>query len=117
AGVKSLSEARRKIDALDDEILDLLAARAKVARGVAKIKRRDKVEVFHDPERERAVLERLVKRGGRRFPPDTIRHVFREVMSACLALEEPLDVAYLGPEGTFSQIAAQKLFGREARYR
>lgn len=115
--VKSLSEARKRIDDLDDRILDLLAARAQVARAVAKIKRREKVEVFHDPEREQQVLDRLVRRGGRRFPPDTIRHVFREVMSACLSLEEPLNVAYLGPEGTFSQVAAQKLFGREVRYR
>jgi chorismate mutase/prephenate dehydratase len=115
--VKSLSEARKRIDALDDEILDLLAARAQIARAVAKIKRRDNVQVFHDPEREHQVLKRLVKRGGKRFPPDTIRHVFREVMSACLSLEEPLRIAYLGPEGTFSQVAAQRLFGREARYR
>lgn len=115
--MKSLSDARRRIDALDDEILDLLARRAELARTVAKIKRREKVEVFHDPERERQVLERLVKRGGRKFPPETIRHVFREVMSACLSMEEPLRVSYLGPEGTFSQVAAQRLFGRQARYR
>ena len=81
------------------------------------MKRAAEIEVFHDPERERQVLERLVKRGGDRFPPDAIRAVFREVMSACLSVEEPLRVAYLGPEGTFSQMAARHLFGLQARYR
>lgn len=81
------------------------------------MKRAAEIEVFHDPERERQVLDRLVKRGGDRFPPDAIRAVFREVMSACLSVEEPLRVAYLGPEGTFSQMAARHLFGLQARYR
>lgn len=112
-----LGAARAKIDALDDHILGLLEERADVARHVAEIKRAAEVEVFHDPERERQVLERLVKKGGGRFPPDAIRAVFREVMSGCLSVEEPLRVAYLGPEGTFSQMAARHLFGLQARYR
>jgi chorismate mutase/prephenate dehydratase len=112
-----LGEARARIDALDDTILKLLEERAHIAREVAVVKREAKIEVFHDPERERQVLERLVKRGGDRFPPDAIRAVFREVMSACLSVEQPLRVAYLGPEGTFSQTAARHLFGLQARYR
>ena len=116
-GAPNLSDARRKIDDLDSKILDLLAARADVAKEVAAIKRAARVEVFHDPERERAVLDRLVSEGGKRFPPDAIRAVFREVMSACLSVEEPLRVAYLGPEGTFSQMAARSVFGLQARYR
>lgn len=113
----ALSEARARIDALDDTILELLQERADVAREVAAVKRAAEIEVFHDPERERHVLERLVKRGGDRFPPDAVRAVFREVMSACLSVEEPLRVAYLGPEGTYSQTAARHLFGLQARYR
>lgn len=81
------------------------------------MKRAAEIAMFHDPERERQVLERLVKKGGDRFPPDAIRAVFREVMSACLSVEEPLRVAYMGPEGTFSQTAARHLFGLQARYR
>lgn len=115
--VPGLADARRRIDALDDEILALLASRASLAKTVARLKRTADVASFHDPERERYVLERLVALGGKRFPPDAIRAVFREVMSACLSMEEPLRVAYLGPEGTFSQMAARSLFGREARYR
>ncbi len=114
---RGLTQARGKIDALDDEILELLAKRAELARDIAELKRAAEVEIFHDPERERMVLERLVLRGEKRFPPDAIRAVFREVMSACLSVEEPLRVAYLGPEGTFSQMAARHLFGLQARYR
>lgn len=113
----ALGPARARIDALDTSILSLLAERADVAREVAELKRAANVEVFHDPERERAVLDRLVKAGGTRFPPDAIRAVFREVMSACLSVEQTLRVAYLGPEGTFSQLAARRLFGLQARYR
>ena len=116
-GRPALGPARARIDALDDTILKLLQERADVAREVAAVKRAAKMEAFHDPERERQVLERLVKRGGDRFPPDAIRAVFREVMSACLSVEQPLRVAYLGPEGTFSQMAARRLFGLQARYR
>jgi chorismate mutase/prephenate dehydratase len=117
ASVPGLAEARARIDALDDEILDLLARRAAIAQQIAVAKRTARVPVFHDPERERRVLERLVQKGGDRFPPDAIRAVFREVMSACLSVEQPLRVAYLGPEGTFTQLAARHLFGLQARYR
>jgi chorismate mutase/prephenate dehydratase len=111
-----LGSARSRIDALDDAILDLLAKRADVAREVARVKRAAKARVFHDPERERQVLERISKRGAGRFPEGALRAVFREVMSGCLALEEPLRVAYLGPEGTFTHTAARHLFGLQARY-
>jgi chorismate mutase/prephenate dehydratase len=115
--IAGLANARQKIDSLDDRILELLGQRADVAREVAEAKRAAQVQVFHDPERERRVLERLIEKGETRFPPDAIRAVFREVMSACLSVEQPLRVAYLGPEGTFSQLAARRLFGLQARYR
>jgi chorismate mutase/prephenate dehydratase len=115
--VAGLSDSRARIDTLDDAILDLLAERAAVARDIATKKRAAKLLVFHDPERERAVLNRLVDKGGKRFPPEAIRAVFREVMSACLSVEQPLRVSYLGPEGTFSHLAARRLFGLQARYR
>lgn len=116
-GKPVLAGARARIDALDDAILDLLEKRADVAREIAVAKQQAKIESFHDPERERQVLERLSLRGEGRFPPDAVRAVFREVMSACLSVEQPLRVAYLGPEGTFSQMAARHLFGLSARYR
>jgi chorismate mutase/prephenate dehydratase len=115
--IAGLGGARKRIDALDDAILDLLADRARVAHEIAAAKRAAALAIFHDPERERRVLERLIDRGAKRFPPDAIRAVFREVMSACLSVEQPLRVAYLGPEGTFTHLAARRLFGLQARYR
>ena len=112
-----LDELRRRIDALDDRVVDLLAERAELADAAAAAKRAAGLASMHDPERERRVLDRLAERGAGRFPRDSVRAVFREVMSGCLALEQPLAVAFLGPEGTFSHMAARHLFGLAARYR
>jgi chorismate mutase / prephenate dehydratase len=113
----SLDDLRARIDAIDDGILALLAERAEVAIAVAQAKRAANVTQFHDPERERRVLTRLQAKGAGRFPREAIRILFREVMSACLSLEEPMKVAFLGPEGAFTQMAARHLFGLAARYR
>jgi chorismate mutase / prephenate dehydratase len=113
----SLDDLRARIDAIDDGILALLAERAEVAIAVAQAKRAANAAQFHDPERERRVLARLQEKGAGRFPRDAIRILFREVMSACLSLEEPMKVAFLGPEGAFTQMAARHLFGLAARYR
>lgn len=115
--IPGLNEARQRIDSLDDQILKLLARRADVARDIAEVKRAAELSVFHDPERERRVLDRLMAKGSDHLSPSAIRAVFREVMSACLSVEQQLVVAYLGPEGTFSQLAARRLFGLQARYR
>ncbi|MGD0675282.1 MAG: prephenate dehydratase [Polyangiaceae bacterium] len=110
----SLDDLRKRIDELDDGILKLLDERARVVSDVAREKRDARLPTY-DPERERLVLDRLAARAGR-FPADAIRAVYREVMSACLALQEPLKVAYLGPEGTFSHAAARAFFGLAATY-
>src|SRR5579859_2716548 len=110
----NLDQLRATIDALDDEILRLLDERARIVGDVARAKRAADVSTY-DPERERQILDRLAERAGR-FPADSIRAVYREVMSACLALQEPVNVAYLGPEGTFSHAAARALFGLAAHY-
>ena len=112
----ALDDLRHRIDAVDDSILALLADRANLVDEVAKTKRAAVAPRFHDPERERRVIERLYAKGAGRFPRDAIRVIFREIMSACLSLEEPMRVSFLGPEGTFSQMAAHKLFGLAARY-
>jgi chorismate mutase/prephenate dehydratase len=111
-----LSPLRQRIDDVDDRLLALLSERAELAREVAEAKRAADAKRFHDPERERQVLDRVAAKGAGQFPKDAIRVVFREVMSACLSLEEPIHVAFLGPEGTFSQMAAHRLFGLAARY-
>ena len=111
-----LSPLRQRIDDVDDRILALLAERADIAREVTEAKRAADFSRFHDPERERQVLDRVFAKGAGRFPREAIRVVFREVMSACLSLQEPMRVAYFGPEGTFTQMAAHRLFGLAARY-
>ena len=110
----ALDDLRKRINEVDDHILALLEERAKVVSDVAHAKREAKLPTY-DPERERQVLDRLASKAGR-FPADAIRAVYREVMSACLALQEPLKVSYLGPEGTFSHAGARAYFGLAASY-
>jgi chorismate mutase / prephenate dehydratase len=109
-----LDDLRKRIDELDDHILELLDQRARVVADVGRAKREAQMPTY-DPNRERLLLDRLASRAGR-FPPEAIRAVYREVMSACLALQEPLRIAFLGPEGTFSHAAARALFGLAATY-
>jgi chorismate mutase/prephenate dehydratase len=110
----SLDDHRKRIDDIDDRILDLLDQRARVVADIARAKQEANLPTY-DPERERQVLGRLAAREGP-FPKEAIRAVYREIMSASLALEEPVKVAFLGPEGTFSHAAARALFGLSARY-
>lgn len=113
-----LADLRAQIDSIDDRILALLDERAALAMAIGERKRAaaGAGSVLHDPEREREVIGRLTQPGGR-FPREAVASVFREIMSACLSLEEPLNVAYLGPDGTFTQMASRRLFGLSARYR
>lgn len=109
---RPLAELRARIDALDEQILDLLNERARVAAEVGDLKRSVQPDApFHAPAREREVLARLEARNPGPFPREAIRAVFQEVMSACLALERPLRVAFLGPEGDASHQAVKFQFG------
>ena len=110
-----LDALRLRLDTIDDQILALLERRADVGSGVALAKKNAGLPAY-DPERERAVLDRLAQRGAGRFPRESIVAVYREVMSACLSIQSPVTVAFLGPEGTFTHIAARRLFGLAARY-
>ena len=109
---EKLQELRNRIDVLDEEIQALLNARAKCARDVAEVKLAQGEDAhFYRPEREAVVLRRVGERNTGPMPDETMVRLFREIMSACLALEQPLNVAYLGPEGTFTQAATLKQFG------
>ncbi len=114
-----LSELRAAIDELDDTLVSLLDQRADLARQVALAKRARSL-ALHDPERERQVIERLAAlppaTAGGGFPREALPAVYREVMSACLSVEQRLKVAYLGPAGTFSHMAARKAFGLAVDY-
>ncbi len=111
-----LSELRAKIDAIDEQLHALLNERARLARHTGISKHRDGHTVdFYRPEREAEVLRRALERNRGPLPDEVIVRVFREIMSACLAQQEPLKVAYLGPEGTFTQTAVLKHFGHSVR--
>jgi chorismate mutase/prephenate dehydratase len=106
-GKDELSRLREQIDTLDEEVLARLNQRARLAHRIGEIKRGN----IYRPEREAQVLRRLTALNPGPLPGEAVGRIFREIMSACLALEQGLRVAYLGPEGTFSESAARKHFG------
>ena len=95
-----LKPLREQIDAIDAQILDLLNRRARVAQEVGHVKAETNAPVFR-PEREAQVLRSVAERNPGPLLNTDIQTVFREVMSACRALEKRVTVAYLGPVGTF----------------
>ena len=109
---QQLNEIRDRIDDLDRQIQDLLNARAKAAQEVARIKlSSDREAVFYRPEREAQVLRMVKLRNQGPLSAEVMARLFREIMSECLALELPLRIGFLGPEGTFTHAAALKHFG------
>lgn len=111
-----LTEIRNQIDSIDAEIQALITQRALCAQKVADIKTQGgKVEaVFYRPEREAQVLRAVKERNTSLLPDETMAKLFREIMSACLALEQPTTVAYLGPEGSYTHASVIKQFGSSA---
>ncbi len=107
-----LNSVRTSIDALDRQIQELISARAKLALNVgeAKGKLGSAVE-YYRPEREAQVLRAVRENNQGPLSDEEMLRLFREIMSACLAQQEPLRIAYLGPEGTFTQQAVQRHFG------
>ena len=103
-----LQTIRRKIDALDARMVKLISARAKIAQQVGGIKGG---KAIYRPEREAQVLRRVSELNQGPMPAAGVRRIYTEIMSACRALEDQLAVAYLGPQGTYSQEAAIRHFG------
>src|SRR5207342_1226812 len=111
-----LAEVRTQIDGIDRRIQELIAERAQFARQVGKAKGKLAAAVdYYRPEREAMVLRGVVDRNDGPLADDVLVRLFREIMSACLAQQEPLKIGYLGPEGTFSQQAVHKHFGHSAK--
>jgi len=108
---KDLAPLRARIDALDQQLLELLGQRAQAAQEVGKVKHGTNAPVFR-PERERQVIDGLIAKNKSPIAPEGITYIWREIMSACRALEAPVRVAYLGPAGTFSEQAAFAQFGQ-----
>ena len=107
-----LKGLREGIDVIDDEVLRLINERAGLASRIGGLKQGN----VYRPEREAQVLRRIAAANPGPLPGPAAQRIFREIMSACLALEQPLTIAYLGPEGTFSETAAQKQFGGAPKF-
>ena len=113
--MSELDELRKKIDEIDLGILELLNKRTEVVLDVGKTKQDKNIKV-HSPERERAVFERLKEKNPGPFPNEPLKLIYEEIMSASLALQQPLKIAYLGPSATFTHLAARRQFGSSAEY-
>jgi len=120
----SLDELRAAIDAVDDEVLALIHKRAALAAAVGERKVDQGDAPFYVPSREAKIIRRLLSRNSdaaehshmTKIPDEAIHGIFREVIGACLALEHPMTIAFLGPEGTFTHTAATRQFGATANY-
>ncbi len=115
----SLEPIRQKIDSLDSQIIALLNQRADLVHEVGETKRAQNLSIYA-PEREESLLQKLVAMSGAipnsRLDAKAIRAIYREIMSASLALEKDLAIAYLGPEATWTHQAARSRFGASVRY-
>lgn len=111
----TLDELRQKIDTLDSQILELLNERYRAVIEVGNWKK-SRTAAIYVPEREKAVLSRLCSLNNGPMSDSTLRAIYREIMSGALSLEFPLRVAYLGPEATFTHLAAMSKFGRSVGY-
>jgi len=114
---EQLAALRLRIDSLDEKILELISERARCAQQVAKVKSEseDAKALFYRPEREAWVLKHIMELNQGPLDNEEMARLFREIMSSCLALEQTLNVAFLGPEGTFTQAAALKHFGHAVK--
>ena len=110
-----IEELRRQIDALDSQVLELLNRRAEIVGQIGEEKSRGNI-AYHSPEREEEIIGRLTRENRGPFPSRAVRGVYREILSACLSLEQTLKVAYLGPQATFTHMACMKRFGQLAEY-
>lgn len=111
----NLPELRAEIDNIDNQLLWLLGERAALVHEIGTIKKNAGTEIY-SPEREQQLLDSLIERSEGRLTPESLRAIYREIMSASLALEKGIAIAYLGPEGTWTHQAAREKFGASVSY-
>jgi chorismate mutase/prephenate dehydratase len=112
---KKLNYLRQNIDRIDSRIVDLINERGKVSHAIGEIKKKNS-QPFYSPDREHQIYDRVVKKNKGPVRDDSVKAIYREIMSACLSLEKPLTVAFLGPELTFTHQASLKKFGSSVKY-
>jgi len=110
-----IRQIRRDIDELDRDLLERLNRRAGLAQAIAEAKDDGGAGDYYRPEREAQVLGRLVDANPGPLTDEDVARLFREIMSACRALEQPMRIGFLGPEGTFTEAAALKHFGHRVQ--
>lgn len=113
--LKNLKDLRGQIDSLDSRIIDLINKRGLVSHEIGNIKKQRK-QAIYSPDRESQVYDEVVKKNAGPIKSESVKAVYREIMSACLSLEKTLTVAYLGPEFTFTHQASLRKFGASVRY-
>src|SRR5256712_10798047 len=111
----NIPDHRKAIDKLDGQIVKLLNERTKHVLAIGEIKRKVGEEIYA-PHRERAVFHRICRLNPGPMTNESLRAIYREIMSSALSLEKSMTVAYLGPEATFTHQAAIRRFGASLRY-
>jgi chorismate mutase/prephenate dehydratase len=113
----SLEELRKKIDAMDEQLVELINQRARIVSEIGKLKAsHDKPMPIYAPDREKAVFDKILQKNAGPMPNKTLVAIWREIMSGSFFLERSLRIAYLGPEGSFSHNAAILKFGQSVDY-
>lgn len=111
----SLPEWRNEIDRIDEQVIELLNRRAYLAQQIGLAKSRTRSHYF-TPEREHIVYKRLLELNKGPLEASAVRSIYKEIISACISLEKPLSIAFLGPEGTFSHLASIARFGNMSQF-
>lgn len=111
-----ISKVRSRIDEIDNTILDLIKERLGHAKEIGKLKDEGNRAKW-DPYRERQIYERLMSNNEKVFPEDALRSIFHEIITTCRLSQRKAEVAYLGPEATFTHLAGVKYFGHSATYK
>lgn len=111
----NLDDIRKKIDEIDQRVIDLINERTDLAIEIGKLKR-EKGEEVYSPSRESEIYRKIDTLAKGSVPKDALKAIYREIMSACLALEKPVAAAYLGPEATFTHLASISKFGSSVQY-
>ena len=112
---KKLSDLRKDIDKIDDSIMKLISKRGKASCDIGKIKKSRKQPVY-SPDRESQVYLKAIANNTGPLKNKSVKAIYREIMSGCIALEQPMKIAYLGPELTYTHMASIKKFGESVDY-